>query len=306
MGLELFNREVAMIAYFIKKVVKAILPYKIIVFRRKLALKKQIKQRFTKKKKLTFEISLVDHCNLNCQCCGAFAPIADEKYYNVEKLEKEFKRIHELAGDKIDFVRLLGGEPLLHPDLLKIFDIAGKYFSKANPVLITNGILLERQSHEFWVSCKKNNVKISITKYPINLPFKKIERIGKKHGVIVGYFNDKNILKTSDKYTMDITGNADPANSFKLCHSANNCTALDDGKIYPCSTVSRIKYFNKYFKADLKICDDDYIDIYKASNLDEILEFLCKPVPFCRYCDVGKWVYGLDWAVSKKNISEWV
>jgi MoaA/NifB/PqqE/SkfB family radical SAM enzyme len=295
-----------MAVYFIKKAIKAILPNRIIALRRKLNTKKQIKQRLTKRKKLTFEISLVDHCNLNCQCCGAFAPIADKKYYNVEELEKDFKRIYELAGGKIDFIRLLGGEPLLHPDLLRILDIAGKYFGKANLVLITNGILLEKQSHEFWISCKKNNITISITKYPINLPFERIEKTGKEHGVIIEYFNDKNILKTSNKYTMNITGNAEPIERFKLCLAANNCTVLDNGKIYPCSTVSRIKYFNKYFNADFKVCNEDYIDIYKVNSLDEILEFLCKPVPFCRYCDMDKWVYNIDWAVSKKNISEWV
>jgi len=294
------------IVYFIKKAVKAVLPFGIIEFKRKLDAEKRIKQKFTKRKKLVFEVALVDHCNLNCQGCGLFAPIADKKYYNVEELENDFKRIHELAEGKIEFIRLLGGEPLLHPDILKVLDIVGKYFQKTHIALITNGILLEKQPHEFWASCKKNNIKISITKYPINLPFKKIEKIGKEYGVIVGYFNDKHIVKTSDKYTMDMAGGSTPAESFKLCHAANYCTALDNGKIYPCSTISRIKYFNKYFKADLKVCEKDYIDIYKVNSLDEILEFLCKPVPFCRYCDVDKWVYGFDWAVSKKNISEWV
>ncbi|MDR2580372.1 MAG: radical SAM protein [Fibromonadaceae bacterium] len=295
--------------YFIKKIIRAILPHRIIAFRRKLYLEKQIKQRLTKKKKLSFEIYLVDHCNLNCQCCGVFAPIADKKFYNVEKLENDFKRMHELADGKINRISLLGGEPLLHPDLLKILDIAGKYFNKIDTnivEIVTNAILLEKQSHEFWVSCKKNNIRITITKYPINLPFKKIERKGKEYDVIIKYNdNSKYTLKTFIKHTMNIAGSAEPIKSFRLCYKANNCTVLDDGKIYPCSATSRIKYFNKHFKVDLKACDKDCIDIYE-SNLDEILEFLCKPVPFCRYCDTDKWVFDLDWAVSKKNISEWV
>ena len=292
---------------FVKKAVKAILPYGIVILRRKLIMEKQIKQRVTKKKNLGFEISLVDHCNLNCQHCNSFSPIADKEYYNIDKLENDFKRMHELADGRIERISLLGGEPLLHPDLLKILDITGKYFNKTKNIhIMTNGIPLEKQSNEFWVSCKKNNIKITITKYPINLPFEKIERTGKEHGVIIEYTDDKHTVKTSNKYTINMAGNADPMKSFKLCYKANNCTALDDGKIYPCSTVSRIKYFNKYFNAELKVCDKDCIDIYKVNNLDEILEFLCKPVPFCRYCDVDKWVYGLDWATTRKNISEWI
>jgi len=292
---------------FIKKAIKVILPYRITAAGKKLILEREIKRRFRKKKTLGFEVSLVDHCDLNCQCCNSFAPIAEKKYYNVEKLENDFKRMHELADGKIDRISLLGGEPLLHPDLLKILDIARKYFCKASSIhIMTNGILLDKQSHEFWASCKKNNVKVTITKYPIKLPFEKIERTGKEHGVVIEYTDNKQAVKTSNKYTINMIGDAESIKSFGSCYKANNCTVLDYGKIYPCSTVSRVKYFNKYFKADLKVCDKDCIDIYKVNGLDEILEFLCKPVPFCRYCDVDKWEYGFDWAVSRKNISEWV
>jgi MoaA/NifB/PqqE/SkfB family radical SAM enzyme len=291
---------------FIKNALKAILPKGIIAFKRKRALKRQIKERLIKREKLVFEVFLADHCNLNCQCCGTFSPLDGKKFCDAEKLEKDFKRISELADGRIEFVRLLGGEPLLHPDLLRILDIAGKYFSKTDLVLVTNGILLDKQPAEFWESCKRNHVRISITKYPIHLPFKKIEKTGKEYGVAVGYFNDKNVVKTSIKFTMNTAGSANPEESFKLCHAANACTMLDDGKIYPCGRIARIEYFNKHFKTDLKVYDKDYMDIYKANNLNEILEFLCKPVPFCRYCNPDKYVHDIAWAVSKKEISEWV
>ena len=301
------SKTQVMVPIFIKKIFKAILPQKVIDLKRELDSKRQIKRRFTKKKKLSFEVSLVDHCNLNCRSCHAFAPLADEAYYDVQKLEKEFKRISELANGKIEFVRLLGGEPLLHPDLLEILDITGKYFEKKRIELITNAILLDKQSPDFWESCRKNNVKICITKYPINLPFEKIEKTGKKHGVEVRYFNlsSNNGVKKMTKPTINPDG-GDPTENFGLCPISNACTALDNGKIYHCSTISRIKYFNKYFNLDLNVCEEDYIDIYNVNSLDEILDFLCKPVPFCKYCDIKKWEYGHDWTVSKRNISEWI
>jgi len=39
--------------------------------------------------------------------------------------------------------------------------------------------------------------------------------------------------------------------------------------------------------------------------MDEILDYLCKPIPFCRYCDWRRLKTGVKWSVSKKEISEW-
>jgi hypothetical protein len=51
--------------------------------------------------------------------------------------------------------------------------------------------------------------------------------------------------------------------------------------------------------------EKDFVDIYKTQRIENILGFLCKPVPFCRYCDMKKTVY-TNWAVSKKELNEWV
>jgi hypothetical protein len=54
------------------------------------------------------------------------------------------------------------------------------------------------------------------------------------------------------------------------------------------------------------ISENDYIDIYRARNMDEILDFLAKPVPFCRYCDFSNISFGRKWTVSKRKLSEWI
>ena len=286
----------------IRRAIKVIFPF-IVNWKRKL----EMNRRLTPHKKLSFEVNLVDHCNLNCIGCSHFCPIADKNYCRVETLEQDFKRISEIANGKIGRVFLLGGEPLLHPDLLKILDIAGKYFSKFDLGIVTNGILLEKQTDEFWKSCKRNNIKIIMTRYPINLPYNKIEKLGKLHAVIVKCFdNNKDENKKMVKVKLNLTGNAKPKQSFSNCVQANVCVTLDNGKIYTCSVIPTIKYFNKQFKTDLKVCDNDYIDIYKEDSLDAILQFLSQPIPFCRYCDRPYGDCNIDWVRSKKEMSEWV
>jgi hypothetical protein len=77
------------------------------------------------------------------------------------------------------------------------------------------------------------------------------------------------------------------------------------GKYIHVSWVAYIGYFNKQFNMNLHVSEDDYIDIYKTKTLQELFQFLCKPVPFCRYCNMKKVEY-TEWAVSKKEIDEWV
>jgi hypothetical protein len=52
--------------------------------------------------------------------------------------------------------------------------------------------------------------------------------------------------------------------------------------------------------------EKDYINIYKAKNINGILNFLYKPVPFCRYRRISDSEHGLAWDTSKGEISEWV
>jgi len=70
--------------------------------------------------------------------------------------------------------------------------------------------------------------------------------------------------------------------------------------------VSFNNYFIKNSGAAMEATDDDSIDIYKAKDIGEIYEFLSKPMPFCRYCRIKSWEIGIEWGVSKKEITEWV
>lgn len=81
---------------------------------------------------------------------------------------------------------------------------------------------------------------------------------------------------------------------------------LKEGRLYTCTVAPNIEHFNRYFNKNLYLSDRDSIDIYKAETIGEITDFLAKPIPFCRYCNVAGREYGLEWEQSKKNISEWV
>lgn len=93
--------------------------------------------------------------------------------------------------------------------------------------------------------------------------------------------------------------------NFCKCYLANTCHTLKHGKMFTCSTIPHIEHYNKYFNKNLIVSNSDYIDIYKAKEKKEILEFLSKPVPFCRYCNVDNRKYSFDFEKSNKDINEW-
>jgi len=119
------------------------------------------------------------------------------------------------------------------------------------------------------------------------------------------YQNTAALVKTSYHIPFDVTGTQNTALNFLQCFHANNCIELYHGRIYTCTIIPHSKHFAKYFDIKLHECEFDSIDIHTAKNLQEILGFLARPVPFCRYCNVLGRTFGHPWKQSKKEIEEW-
>jgi MoaA/NifB/PqqE/SkfB family radical SAM enzyme len=294
----------------IKKFIKEHIPYRLILFRRSLIplLKKITKENMRCKDLIpVLHIHLTDHCNLNCRGCDNLSPLATETFADETVFERDCARISTLCNGRVREIQLLGGEPLLHLNIIIFMCIARKYFPSVPVKIITNGTLILKQKEEFWENCRSNNIQIIVTKYPINFDYDAAETFVRKQGVIFGYYGSTDsVSKTMQCSPLDISGKQDPVDSFLRCNSANRCISLDNGKIYTCSLIPYIKYFNTYFKQNLVVTENDYIDIFKAENIDEIMNFLCKPMPFCRYCNKKGMIWNIGYGVSKKNITEWI
>lgn len=251
------------------------------------------------------EVHVVEHCNLNCRGCNHFSCIAEEGFLDLEAFEKDFGRLAEISK-KYFAIKILGGEPLLHPQITKFFDIARSHFPTTRIQITTNGILLPGKDEEFWNNCKKNRIVISVSQYPIKLDKKTINGLGKKYGVKIEYTGSSDPDRMC-KLPIDLSGSQDIEKSFRKCAiSWGCCVTLRDGKLFTCCIVAHSRFFNEYFKQNLEVGEHDYVDIYKVKNREEIIDFLQKPFPFCRYCNTSETRFGQRWEVSAKDITEWV
>ena len=261
--------------------------------------------RLRPRKKIRFETDIAGHCNLNCKYCNHFSPLINQDFVSPENLERDFARLSELAGRDNENIDLMGGEPLLHPEITKIMEITRKYFD--GPVnIVTNGILLPKMNEEFWKSCNKNKIKIIVTSYPIKLDRILIKKTAKKYSVKLNIRLQMANVHTWCRLPKDIQGKQDVLDNFKLCLVANFCIFLRNGKLSTCCLPLLAERFNNYFNEKFIINDNDFIDIYSVKDIKEIYNFLCKPIPFCRYCKIREWEVGIEWGISKKEIHEWI
>lgn len=289
--------------------VKKLVPHRFVLFRRSLipAWRKMTRKNMKRKDQIPIlHIHLTDHCNLNCRGCDNFSPLSPEVFADVGVVERDCLRISELSGGQVNEIQLLGGEPLLHPQVTSFIAIARSCFPTTPIKLVSNGVLLLKQPESFWASCRKNNIEIVVTKYPVKIDHDKIEQHVKAQDVMFSFYgNTRAIPKTMMCAPLDISGKQDARDSFLRCNSANRCIAMDNGRIYTCSLIPYVKYFNAQFKQHLQVTDKDYIDIYKVKSIDEILDFISHPMPFCRYCNRKGIIWDIGFGISRRDISEW-
>jgi len=299
------NNFLRVISNFISKLIpESSRLYKKMAF---LGLKLTEKKRLSKRKQFRFDVPITDHCNLNCKCCWVFSPVAEKTFLNVKQYISDLHKLSEITNGEVSDIALAGGEPLLHPELIEIMDATRKYFTNIEIFIITNGTILKKQSDEFWSACRRNKIKVSITRYPIKLDFKFLKSKAEKEAVKLEYWGgESEPIKSMWKLPFDLNGTQDLEHSWKYCKEANFCMRLANGKIYPCGQVYSVGHFNKYFNTNMVVSEKDVLELDNIRNLDEILTFASTPPPFCKYCKKKDITFGLKWGISKKEISEWV
>lgn len=159
-------------------------------------------------------IEITNSCNLNCSFC---TNEKGNRFLNINEIEDIFKQIKEYSENV--YLHVLG-EPLIHPNIEEIFDLANKYNLKIN--LVTNGTLLKEHLN---ILNKKTLRKLSVSVHSIK-ETKVSDEYFKTLLDIIDNYNDKyielrfyedqnntfiNTLK--DKYQFIST---DRINSYKL------------------------------------------------------------------------------------------
>lgn len=254
---------------------------------------------------INFEINVADHCNLNCQCCNHFSPLADEKFLDLGQYEKDLERLSFLIGNNTGKMMLLGGEPLLNPDIVRVMTITRKHLPQTEISVESNGLLLPKMKDDFWITLNKLHIGLSLTRYPVNFDYDYWIKEGQKRGVSVSDGHMTESIKTTYHLPIRDMAEFNIYKNYAKCEHANQCIVVREGRIYACPLAANVHYYNKYYNKNIPDKENVSIDIYGVTSWKEIEDYLKEPNLMCAHCDVFHYTYDIPWAVSKKDVKEW-
>ncbi|MDR2030471.1 MAG: hypothetical protein LBP65_03345 [Puniceicoccales bacterium] len=242
------------------------------------------------------EVHAVDHCNLNCAACSHFCPLAPENFYDSDSFFRDCRAI--AAKIYVKKFRILGGEPLLHPQICTLIAAARQAFSVSCSLsVVTNGILLSRMGDEFWQACRDNFCYIEVSIYP-PLQRHALEgaAIAHSHGIAIRI----GPLRSDFIRYLDPLGKSNPGVAERHCLN-RTCPLLRQGRLYRCPTAFCAGWYNAAFGQNIP-CDPG-LDVHGHSGR-ELVAHTKVPCATCRHCTLP--VDTIPWARSRREQREWI
>lgn len=240
------------------------------------------------------EFQITDHCNLNCKGCSHFCPLATESFLGMNAFRKDIIRLAELFKD-ISKIRIMGGEPLLHPFITSFVRETRSAFPYSIISVVTNGILLPSMNFSFYRTLYEKNIILDVSVYPVikEQLFSYLE-LPIKYKIPIRFSIAGEFCKS-----INALGNSNANYIHRQCW-VKDCTFLRNGKLYPCCLPALSGLINQRFNLNIP---DEGIDIHSNTTSTEILKYIAKPSPSCAYCDKPEW---FPWALSQCQMDEWI
>lgn len=177
------------------------------------------------------EIHICDHCNLRCVACSHESPFATERFDDPATLRLALKALWRHY--EAPLIKLLGGEPLLHPDIGAIIE-AVRAVTGSRIRIVTNGLLLKKRHLEL-----RGVDEIHISAYPgIRLPTQgAIREIASQIRVPITLqrFDHFRWHRAPRPHAPELTKLV-----FDTCQMYHDwqCHTLREGRFYPCPALA--------------------------------------------------------------------
>jgi hypothetical protein len=226
---------------------------------------------------LEFPVAL--HCNQQCAACLHFSPLSEKHFYDTKKFKKDIAQLKELVSH-IETIRVMGGEPLLNPDLNQILDFTRNIYPYSTIVLVSNGILIKRMPKELIETIVNTNTIVKISLYP---------SIYQEAESIYDFLNENNIRYSKpDIITFFKKGlYADKRENPYFPNKPEMCRCLNmfEGKLSVCPMAMYVGILNQKFGTSFP--ENGYWKIESVlKDMDKFKENLKKAVDLCEYCRI--------------------
>lgn len=236
------------------------------------------------------EISLTDHCNLKCVACNHSSPLLNARITPLETIVRDLKAMAEAVFTSE--VRLSGGEPLLHPEIVNVTKAIRDLNFTRKITLITNGILLHKLNDSL-LECIDQ---VWISRYPgIKYTWNErdLRRRLKAFGVRL-WIRDVSSFSTTFLNQRNDNGKI-VRQIFRRCRIVHDwkCNFIYEGRLFKCTVAPFIADRLRPLGIDLHNKEHDSVSLLDNPNLRQNIEsYLADRTPLtaCEFCigTVGK------------------
>jgi len=232
----------------------------------------------------SLEYSVAYHCNLRCANCSHLSPFVTKKFPSLESFISDLGALAEVVHARV--FRLLGGEPLLNPEI-NSFVAAAKRSGIADRVMVTtNGLLLHRMDDTFWRSIDL----VLVTVYPGISLERQLDEASDK----AAKFDTELWLFPMNHFRTTIVTEPHPNDwltsaIFMTCRDAQifQCNMIHEGYLYKCAVPPFLPdYLARLGKDGYEPRQDGFPIHGTRDSLRGLADFLMstETPEACRYC----------------------
>lgn len=258
---------------------------------------------FTVMHRMKVDLPVTDRCNLGCASCSHFAPLARKApMVPRDEIRESLNLLRTACGEYVGDIYILGGEPLLHPELAGIIFDTSEAMPNAWRCVVTNMLLAMEKLDGLAGVLRDTGTLIGYSCYGEVNRKQVNDGLAKcmSNHIMVTRFGENPSNFTSYMKSVEprfpITG--------KFSCPMNGCLTLRGCFLYLCSPVTYLEYPNSAFGMSLLASRFDRINLRDVEHPDEVLALANLPHPFCRHCDVAGNM-NIGWRPSLGDRGEW-
>ena len=235
------------------------------------------------------EVVLTTHCSLRCKNCSALMPLYERRaHLDLSLFVSSMERLLS-AVDSVHVVRLLGGEPLLYPELATVLEYVARQDKIKRAGIVTNGTMLIRDERVLKILQENPKLFVYISDYGVHS--RHLQDLTRQ----LDEYHIKHITFPMGRTWVDYGGfekrdktEEELVEQFRLC--THNCTSVLAGKWYQCPRCSHATNLGLIPDPPEEYIDLNDTQIPRRKLRRRIRKFLFGYIPYvegCRYCDFG-------------------
>jgi hypothetical protein len=255
-----------------------------------------------------FELHVVEHCNLKCAHCCNMSPYLADRTLSVAAVE-EMCRVMA-AQLQVDVFKIMGGEPLLHPDIAGVLQAIRRSGISPTIRLFTNGLLLHTMRDDFWRALDE----LTVSNYA-SAPVKPalLDATREKARAFGVVLNVKPVAEFSEVMRAERCGDdAEVEATFAGCWLRHRCMVVRGGKFFMCTRAA----YAEEFHDDLlhgahpedrdRALAGDGVPLGTPDLGEALLAYLnrAEPLASCRFCHGGAGPVSAHAQLSKADVRD--